>query len=284
MMRDIIWKNNESEKMRIHEKNKVVYLTFPALDSFDFIRHGFSSRYGGVSEGYFSEMNLSFTRGDQEDHVMENYRRIADAIGFSLEDIVCSDQTHTTNIREVGLKDRGKGILCPRDYTDIDGFVTNAKGPVLATSYADCVPVYLVDPKNKAVALLHSGWRGTVNNIAGKAVLMLQEKYESAPEDLVAAIGPSICQDCYEISEDVAEKFKATYTKDELVRILRDDHNGKYHLNLWEAVLCNLRKSGLAEENIHLPNLCTCCNPEFLFSHRASKGKRGNLEAFLQII
>ena len=116
----------------------------------------------------FSSMNLSFTRGDKETAVRENFERLAAAVGFSTEDIVCSDQTHTTNIRVVTAEDRGKGILRDRDYTDVDGMITNVPGIVLATFYADCVPIYLADPVSRSIGLLHSGWKGTVHNIIKK--------------------------------------------------------------------------------------------------------------------
>ena len=111
------------------------------------------------------EHEPEFSRGDQEENVRENFRRIADAIGFTPEDLVFSDQTHTTNIRVVTEADRGKGFTKPLDYTDVDGLITDVPGLVLATFYADCVPLYFVDPIRKAVGLSHSGWRGTVHKI-----------------------------------------------------------------------------------------------------------------------
>ena len=152
-------------------------------------------------------MNLSFTRGDEEEAVFENYRRIAEAMGFLPEDIVCSDQTNTTNVRRVGREDRGKGIVKARDYTDVDGLITNAPGIVLATFYADCVPLFFVDPKNRAIGLSHSGWRGTVGKIGKVTVEAMKREFGSNPEEIYTAVGPSICQDCYEISLDVAIRF-----------------------------------------------------------------------------
>ena len=112
-------------------------------------------------------MNLSFTRGDEENAVKDNYRRLSAAVGCSLEDIVTSGQTHTTNVQLVGAEDRGKGVTRPRTYKDVDGMITNVPGVVLCTFYADCVPLYFVDPVHKAIGLSHSGWRGTV--VAGGA-------------------------------------------------------------------------------------------------------------------
>lgn len=132
--------------------------------------HAFSTRLGGVSEGIYSSMNLSFTRGDKEEAVKENYKRMADAAGFDMNDIVTSDQTHTANVRLVTEKDRGNGITRPRPYTDVDGMITNVPGLVLATFYADCVPLYFIDPVHRAIGLSPSGWRGTVAKIGAVTV------------------------------------------------------------------------------------------------------------------
>lgn len=262
-------------------KDEVCFLTFPALEAYEEIIHGFSTRIGGVSENEFSQMNLSFSRGDVRENVLENYRRIAAAIGFDDTHIVCSDQTHTVNVREVTQEDLGKGYIRPRDYTDVDGLVTNTPGVVLATFYADCVPLYFVDPVHHAVGLSHSGWRGSVGDIAGVTVRLMQEKYGTEPLDIVAAIGPSICQSCYEVSEDVIDQFKEAYDGSLWERLFYAKENGKYQLNLWEACRQNMLRAGIAKEHISVTDICTCCNPDILFSHRASCGKRGNLAAFL---
>ena len=144
------------------EKGETPYLEFSLLRETGLVDHGFSTRLGGVSSGDFASLNLSFDRGDDPEAVRENFRRIGAAIGVRCEDMVLSQQTHTTNIRLVTEEDRGKGITKERDYTDVDGLVTNVPGICLVTSYADCVPLYFVDPVKKAIGLSHSGWRGTV--------------------------------------------------------------------------------------------------------------------------
>ena len=261
------------------------YLTFPLLEETGLVRHLFSTRLGGVSTGIFSTMNLSYTRGDEKAAVDENYRRIAGMLGCEPADIVCSDQTHTTNIRAVDEKDRGKGIICPKDYTDIDGLITNVPGIVLATFYADCVPLFFIDTKKKAVGLSHSGWRGTVGRMGQCTIEAMEKAYGTRPEDVLAAIGPSICQDCYEVSEDVADVFYREFRRPgQGEAILLSKGNGKYQLNLWRANQIVLEETGIRPENIQVTDLCTCCNPAYLFSHRASQGKRGNLGAFLGLL
>ena len=277
----IKWQDEKIPHMNVKEAGEVTYLTYPAFEKLEGIIHGFSTRLGGVSRGIYSSMNLSFTRGDEEEAVKENYRRIAQAIGFQTEDIVTSDQTHTANVRKVTEADRGKGITVPRDYQDVDGMVTNVPGLVLATFYADCVPLYFADPVKRVIGLSHSGWRGTVAKIGKVTVEKMKEEYGCHPEDILAAIGPSICQDCYEVSEDVIEEFKTAFAGEYQERLYYKKKNGKYQLNLWEANRLIFLEAGIPEANISMPGICTCCNPEFLFSHRASHGKRGNLAAFL---
>ena len=143
------------------QTGKLEYLTFPSLTDTGIVKHLFTTRMGGVSTGIFESLNLNFERGDDPEKVRTNYERVAGVLGCSVADMVLSKQTHTTNIRKVTEEDCGKGIIRPLDYTDVDGLITDRKGIVLVTSYADCVPLYFVDPVKKAIGLAHSGWRGT---------------------------------------------------------------------------------------------------------------------------
>ena len=268
----------------LQEKNHVPYIQFKNLSATGIVKHGFSTRKGGVSTGIFSSMNLNFKRGDDPDAVMENYRRMAAALNMRVEDMVLSDQTHTTNVRVITEEDRGKGILKPQDYSDVDGMITNVPEIVLVTSYADCVPLYFVDPVRKAIGLSHSGWKGTVGHIGQKTVWKMHEVYGSEPKDIVAAIGPSICQSCYEVSDDVAEAFRANFTADEAADILLDKGNGKYQLDLWKANWYVLTDAGILPEHLSVTDLCTACHPDLLWSHRKTNGQRGGLSAFLSLI
>lgn len=265
------------------EKNGVEYLTFPAFSEIGTVKHLFSTRIGGVSEGIFASMNLSFTRGDNEEAVLENYRRIAEVLSCSIDDFVCADQTHTTNIRLVTKEDKGKGVVKPKDYTDIDGLITNEPGIMLVTFYADCVPLYFVDRVNNAVGLAHSGWKGTLGRMGSEMVKKMGEAFGTKAEDLTVAIGPSICQECYEISKDIAELFMDAFPDSKVSKeILYETVPGeKYHLNLQRANSFIFEECKIQKEQIYVADICTCHNPDYLFSHRASKGKRGNLAAFL---
>ncbi len=281
----IVKKNwNETQ---LKEKNGVVYLTFPRLEEIPFIKHLFSTRIGGVSKDCYSTMNLSYTRGDEKEAVDENYRRIADVMGHgrTLSDFVSTFQTHTTNIRVVTASDKGKGPAVDRDYVDIDGLTTNVPGIILSTFHADCPPVYFVDPVNKAIGLAHSGWKGTKGKISANMVRIMGENFGTKPADLVCAIGPSICGNCYEIGADVADEFATAFSQEEIEEngILVPYPNDKYRLFLWNAIKLTLLQSGVKEENIFVTDVCTRCNPDVFFSHRIHGEKRGNLAAFLSI-
>ena len=280
---DIRWQNENEPHMRMNEKNGVEYLTYPVFEQLPDIVHCFSTRIGGVSEGIFSTMNFSFGRGDDDNAIRENYRRMGDAVGFSIKDVVASNQTHTTNVRLIREEDRGNGVVCPNAFQDVDGMITNIPGLVLATFYADCVPLYFVDPVHKAIGLSHSGWKGTVGKIGKVTIEKMQEEFGSAPDQILTAIGPSICQDCYEVSENVILEFRNSFSQKYWDRLFYRKENGKYQLNLWEANKIIFLETGIKEEHISMPGICTCCNPEVLFSHRATHGKRGNLAAFLGI-
>ncbi len=270
-----------SHTLTTHQIGDLVYYSFPAFDEISFVRHGFSTRLGGVSEGMFASMNLGFNRGDEDEAVQENYRRFCTAIGVEATDVVLSAQTHTTNVYTATAADRGRGITRPRGYTDVDGLVTNEPNLVLCTHYADCVPLFFVDPVKRAVATSHGGWRGTVGGIAQKTVERMTAEYGSSPADILVGIGPSIGQCCFEVDTPVYDAFakldffdKGCYT---------DDGNDKYHIALWEVNRRYLLNAGVKAQNITVTDVCTKCHPDVLWSHRVCGAARGSLAAFIAI-
>lgn len=278
------WMRKQKQRAEViveREAAGVPFLAFPLLEETGLVKHGFSTRLGGVSKGKFSTMNFTFTRGDDPDHVLENYRRMAAALGVDETKMVLSCQTHTTNVRRVTDEDAGKGIGKERDYTDVDGLITDVPGITLVTFYADCVPLYLLDPVHRAIGLSHSGWRGTVNRMGKVTIEAMAREFGSEPEDLIACIGPSICQDCYEVGEEVAENFREAFREEEWPEILLDKGNGKYQLDLWRANEIVFRDAGILPEHLQTTDICTHCNPDLLFSHRTCGNERGNLAAFL---
>ena len=283
-MKEMNWIVKEQEStLALKEMYEVPFFTYEHLENTGMVVHGFSTRMGGVSTGDCATMNLSFERGDAEEAVRTNYELLGAAIGFKTDSLVFSKQTHTTNVRVVTEEDRGKGFLRERDYTDVDGLITNVPGLTLATFYADCVPLFFVDPVHKAIGLSHSGWKGTVGKIGKVTVEKMMAQYGTDPKDVLAAIGPSICQSCYEVSEDVIVQFKEAFEEKLWNELFYAKENGKYQLNLWRANELIFEEAAILKEHYSTTNICTCCNPGYLFSHRASHGKRGNLGAFLQI-
>lgn len=297
-MHNLIKKNEKQilreEVRRLKDGTNVSLLIYPLLEETGLVKHCFTTRDGGVSEGIYGTMNLSFTRGDDRAAVEENYRRLSEAMDVEYEKFVFTDQTHTTTVRKVTREDAGKGLVRERDYQDVDGLITNEPGLVLSTFYADCVPLFFVDPVHRAIGMSHSGWRGTVGRMGAATIAAMQREYGTLPGDLICAIGPSICQDCYEVSEDVAEEFRREFEGRE-TEILKDSaaenvadvkekrQDRKYQLDLWKANEIVLTDAGVAENHIAVTNICTCCNPKILFSHRASQGRRGNLGGFLSL-
>ncbi len=269
--------------MELVVRNQVPFFQFQKLQAVDWIQHGFSTKLGGVSQGKYAQMNFAFTTGDKKEHVLENYQRMANALEVDIKKMVLSYQTHTTNVRVVTEEDFGKGIRIDRDYRDVDGLITNVAGVTLVTFYADCVPLYMIDPVHGAIGLSHSGWRGTVGKIGAITLEKMKETYGTDPKDVLVAIGPSICGDCFEVGKEVIEDFEAVFDIAEEAQWYRKKASGKYDLNLWKVNQQIFEECGVKAENIIITDVCTKCNPELLFSHRVSGSERGNLAAFLCI-
>ncbi|PJJ28047.1 hypothetical protein H171_1535 [[Clostridium] celerecrescens 18A] len=279
-----MWKRKASVTgMDYKTVEKVPYLSFPVLERTGLVKQGFSTKLGGVSQGKFATMNFTFTRGDNRSHVLENYHRMGKALGVDVERMVLSYQTHTTNVRLVTEEDAGKGIVKERDYEDVDGLITNIPGITLVTFYADCVPLYFLDPIHQAIGLSHSGWRGTVKRMGEVTVKKMEEAFGTKAEDVIACIGPSICKECYEVGIEVAQEFMKGFDKKHWGDILSEKTDGKYLLDLWRANEIVLLESGIKQENIQVTDICTHCNSDLLFSHRTTGNERGNLAAFLGI-
>lgn len=318
-LREIVmlnWKI-KPEYRNIYERtgdNGTVYLSFPALEDIGFIRHAFSTRLGGVSKNNQSSMNLGFSKEPlSRENVMENFSRITSVLGAKPDDLVFTQQTHTVNVKRAMPDDRGKGIIKPLDYSDVDGLITDASGILLTAFFADCIPLYFADPVHRAVGIAHSGWKGTLGKMGEVMTVRMADEFMTEPKDLIVCIGPGICMDCYEISDEVAVKFidrfkdirgfkglnqdfagegeyisqknagnMKKYISDN-ADILREGRKGHYYLDLWKANKLILMNAGIPPENIYISGVCTKCNSRFLFSHRVMGEDRGNMAAFIGI-
>ena len=267
--------------MQIKNQEGFCFVSFDALAQSGMVKHCFTTRQGGVSEGVYATMNLSFSRGEERAKVMENYRILCQKMGFSLEDIVVARQSHTDRVQTIGRQDCGKGILREVDFPDCDAMITDVPGIVLSAFGADCVVILLLDPKKKAIAAVHSGWRGTVMQIVKKTVQKMTEVYQTDPKDLIAAISPSIGKCCFQVDLPVAEKFRQAFSFADEIVFDDEGQEGKYKIDLWETNRRILMQAGVLPENIELAALCTKCRTDLFYSHRAMGEERGGQAGFI---
>lgn len=251
---------------------KLEYLTADCISA----PHCFSTRLGGVSEGCLESLNLGIHRGDRPSNVLENYRRLGEAVGFRLTELVFPRQTHTDVVRRVTRENALEGLFLPVE-PECDGLITDEPGLALAVFTADCTPILLHDPVTGAVGAVHAGWRGTVADIGGKAVSAMCESYGCRPENIRAAIGPNIGLCCFETDRDVPEAVRAALGEAGEQYIRRT--GAKYHVDLKGVNQALLRRAGV--RIIEVSGECTACRPDRFWSHRVTRGERGSQGAII---
>jgi hypothetical protein len=254
-----------------HERDSLVYYTFPALERYGELVHAVTTRHGGVSSGPYSSLNLTRAVGDAPEAVEENLRRVAGALGLRREDLVSPTQRHTANVQRVGHGDRGS--ICE----SCDTLLTDTPGVPVLLRFADCTPILIYDPAHRAFALVHSGWRGTVQAAARAAVEALEQSFGSRPADLVAAVGPSIGPCCYEVGDEVTGAVRAAF--DDADGLLPVVTNGRHHFDLWAANRRWLEQAGVG--TVEVAGLCTACRVDDFYSHRRERGKTGHFGAVM---
>ncbi len=248
------------------------YLTADCLE----VVHGFTTRLGGVSQGYLESLNLGLHRGDDPANLLENYRIVSQALGFSLESLVMTRQTHSDVIRLVGRENGGEGLDRPVE-PECDGLITNTPGLTLVVFTADCTPILLHDPVTGAVGAVHAGWRGTVADIAGKAVEAMEQAFGSRPEDIQAAIGPNIAQCCFETGSDVPEAVRSVLGAQ--AEAFLQARGAKFHVDLKGVNEALLRRRGVSQ--VDVSDCCTACQNRRFWSHRVTQGRRGAQAAII---
>ncbi|HPL99375.1 MAG TPA: peptidoglycan editing factor PgeF [Bacillota bacterium] len=262
-------------------KDGLAYLTIPAFEKTGMVKHCFTTRIGGVSRGIYNSLNTSDDKEDPVENVHRNLKLVCGAIGIDYRNLVFSDQTHEDNIRIVSIADLGKGISVPKDIRNTDGLMTNIPGIPLITFYADCVPLFFLDKENKAIAVVHSGWKGTVLKIGAKTIRQMTEVYGTKPGDCLVGIGPSIGPECFEVGQEVADQFAESFgTRPHIIKPIG---NGKYTVDLWEANKLILMEMGVPENNITISGLCTKCREDLFFSYRRDKGRTGSMSAIMEL-
>ena len=255
--------------------NKVGLLEYLTAECI-LVPHCFTTRYGGVSEGYLSSLNLGIHRGDDPRNVEKNYEILGEALGFDVEKLVFTRQTHTDIVRVVDERNCGEGLQREVE-PECDGLVTNTPGLVLAAFTADCTPILLHDGVTGAVGAVHAGWRGTVADIAGKAVRAMVREFGSHPGDIRAAIGPNIGVCCFETHADVPDAVRAVLGEEADAYIVPNGEKFRVDLKGVNAAL--LRRAGV--RSIEISGDCTACQPERFWSHRRVGNDRGSQAAII---
>ncbi len=271
----------KTSNLTLVKKGNLEYIKFPKIEKTGIVNHLFSTRMGGVSEGCCSSMNLSFNRGEPRENVLKNYEIICAAENIKPVNLVLSAQTHTNNVICVTKADCGTGIFS-NSFSDVDGLITNQRQVALVTQYADCTPLLFCDPVKRVVATSHAGWRGTVKQIGRITVEKMCKEYGCNAENIIVGIGPCIKECCYEVDDPVFSEFKKLGFLNLDTCFIKKE-NGKYMLNLVNANKQILLDAGILPQNIDESDICTCCNSQYLHSHRATNGKRGNLAAIIEL-
>ena len=257
-----------------HEKNGLVWLTSDILGC---VRHGFSTRRGGVSAPPWDTLNLGISRGDDPACVAGNYRRFCAVIGVDADRCVLSRQVHEDNVRLVTAADCGKGLLRERDYTSVDAMICCEKDVPLVVFSADCNVILLYDPVRGAVGAVHAGWRGTALGIAARTVRSMAESFGCDPADIRAAIGPAIGKCCFETDDDVPEALRAALG--DAVEPFMERRGAKWHIDLRAVNALWLRREGV--EQAEISDHCTACRPDLYWSHRKTGNARGSQAAVI---
>lgn len=259
-------------------KNSIPYLQSSGLAACDFLAHAFCARKGGVSEGDYQSLNMSFREGDEEFHVLQNWNKLAAAFGIPMENFLVLNQVHGDGI--LVIPPRGE-YFTSREGLDYDAIVTDRVHLAICIKTADCVPVFVVDPERKVIAAVHAGWRGTAAGITAKVVRLMHNQYGSRPSALLAAIGPSIGRCCYEVDEPAAAAFCSH--KNAQAFLFPGKRKDRWMLDLAQANRGQLAESGVPDVGIDASGLCTVCRQDAFFSHRGSGGVTGRQINFLML-
>lgn len=261
--------------LNVIQKGDLEYLTAPLLEQ---TAHCFSTRFGGVSDGILSSLNLGVHRGDRPENVLENYRRLGEAVGFEPKCTVFTKQIHSDIVERVGASECGRGLIRPVEH-GCDGLITNEPNVALTVFSADCTPVLLYDPVHRAIGAVHAGWRGTAAAIPAKAVQKMMQEFGTNPEDVCAAIGPCISQCCFETDEDVPNAMRNSFgtAAEAFIRPV----GVKYYVNLKGLNALALQQIGV--KKIDIADECTACQPHRFWSHRRVGGERGSLAAIIML-
>lgn len=280
----------ESFKSVLTAKGPSLFLLPTWMEQNEYLTAGFTSRNGGVSGEPWASLNVGLHVGDQDADVVRNRQLIAEAIDWPFEAWTCGEQVHGSDVFAVTEAERGMGRLSRASaIADTDALITNVPGVLLASFYADCVPLYFYDPEHQAVALAHAGWKGTLQQIAIRTIEAMEKQYGSKPEQIRCAIGPSIDDCCYEVDGFVIDKLQplvqelAKGANSATESMLKLVENGKAMVNLKQINRHIMLKAGILPIHIELSEWCTGCSTDQFFSHRKEGGKTGRMASWIGI-
>ncbi|MFW5434252.1 peptidoglycan editing factor PgeF [Paenibacillus apiarius] len=256
-------------------------------DAYPALTAGFTTRSGGVSEGGCGSLNCALHVQDDEQHVIVNRQRVAEASGMPFDAWTCAEQVHGNHVHIVTSDERGRGRLNRDDaIQNADALVTDVTGVMLTSFYADCVPLLFLDPVQRVVGLAHAGWKGTVSKIGPATIHTMMANYDCRPEHIRAAIGPSIGPCCYEVDERVLAEVNHVFAACPEARahadtIIRPTAPGHAMLDLRELNRQLLNQAGVLTTNIECTSWCTGCHTDMFFSHRMEGGATGRMMSWI---
>lgn len=264
------------------QTKEIVFFELEFLEKQAPVKAVYTSRIKGNSQPPYDSLNLGLHVGDSSETVLANRSLLAELLELPLENWVIGEQIHSNKVASVRQKDAGRGAYDKETVLKgIDAIVTNEPGLTLVTFYADCVPIFIVDPINRAIGLAHAGWRGTILQIGLHTVKKMIKEFGSQPDELIAAIGPAIGPCCYQIDNKVAKAVREHLAWHDSV--LMSDGDNHYRLDLPKANYLGLKAAGLKSENISAADICTRCSSDIFFSYRAANGVTGRQAALLSL-
>jgi YfiH family protein len=267
-----------------------VYVIQKWQDSYPYISAGFTTRSGGVSSAPYDTFNVGLHVGDSTEDTVTNRTKLAHSLGLTADHCIYAEQVHGISVKAVSADDAGKGVRKREDaLQDTDGIMTTDPNVVLCSMYADCVPLYFVDPVHRVIALSHGGWKGTVANIAKATVSQMVSTFGCDAKQILVTTGPSIGACCYEVDDYVSERVRSALKAEHIEesaaeRILQSSSTpNKFMLNLQEMNKLLLEKAGILSSHIEVTQLCTSCRTDHFYSHRKERGQTGRMAAWMVI-
>jgi polyphenol oxidase len=273
----------KEKNMIRHEQGELLYFLYPLFKPCERMLSVVSSRQGGVSAKPFDSLNLALSVGDDPVAVMTNRERLCNTIGVEVDAMTVAQLVQGTHIEVVTSSSRGLSAAeKAQRFIDTDGLITNVADVPLFIFIADCAALSFFDPKRNVIGIGHAGWRGAVGGIARKMIEAMNAAFDSNPTDILVGISPSIGPCCYQVREDVVEAFQEAYHEQASAFFVQQP-DGSIHLDIWKALTCQLRSSGIQEEHIELASICTTCHTDVFYSNRAEGGRTGRFTGMITL-